>query len=91
MASFTRSVSLFSVLAALACLAMAAPATDNAVATATTDVSYSEVTATSSYNEEGLPSSIFPVLTGYADEYESTTELDDGILYMSEQDEGTKF
>lgn len=91
MASFTRFLSLFTVLAALACVTMAAPATDNAVATATTDFSYTEATATPSYNEEGLPASIFPVLTGYADEYESTTELDDGILYMSEQDEGTKF
>ncbi|OAD05399.1 hypothetical protein MUCCIDRAFT_109263 [Mucor lusitanicus CBS 277.49] len=67
---------------------MAAPATtDSPAATTTSDKSFAAVTATPTYDTEGLPASIFPVLTGYPDEYESTTELDDGILYLSEQDE----
>ncbi|KAL7315087.1 hypothetical protein PS15m_006584 [Mucor circinelloides] len=92
MASSTASLLLFTVLSVLAYLAMAAPATaDSPAATTTSDKSYTAVTATPAYDTEGLPASIFPVLTAYPDEYESTTELDDGILYLSEQDEGTKF
>ncbi|KAF1804666.1 hypothetical protein V8B55DRAFT_1498214 [Mucor lusitanicus] len=93
MASSTASLFLFTLLSVMmACLVMAAPATtDSPAATTTSDKSFAAVTATPTYDTEGLPASIFPVLTGYPDEYESTTELDDGILYLSEQDEGTKF
>ncbi|KAK4519872.1 uncharacterized protein ATC70_010116 [Mucor velutinosus] len=91
MVSSTASLFLFALLSVMACLAMAAPATtDSPAATTTSDKSFAAVTATPTYDTEGLPASIFPVLTAYPDEYESTTELDDGILYLSEQDEGTK-
>ncbi|KAL9554336.1 hypothetical protein MBANPS3_002856 [Mucor bainieri] len=90
MASSTASLFLLTFLSVLTYLAMAAPTTtDSPAATTTSDKSFVAVTATRTYNTEGLPASIFPVLTEYPDEYESTTELDDGILYLSEQDEGT--
>ncbi|CEP14495.1 hypothetical protein [Parasitella parasitica] len=88
----SSAVLFFTILAILTYVALAAPATTKSTAaTVTSGTFHATATATSPYSMGSLPASIFPVLTGYPDEYESTTELDDGLLYLSEQDAGTSF
>ncbi|KAI8636699.1 hypothetical protein BD408DRAFT_79765 [Parasitella parasitica] len=72
----------FTILATLAYIAIA----KSTATTVTSSIFHADVTATPIYHMNGLPASIFPVSTGYPDEYESTTESDDGVLYLSEQD-----
>lgn len=71
-----RSFFVFALIVTFICLSMAAP-------TCSSKKSRTKAATLSSYNEGGLPSAIFPDLSGY--KLTKTSSLEDGLKAMAKQ------